>query len=195
MKSIKLKLPPGIKLGRPKNPWANIGIHGESRFEEVLYSTITQKIIAHFSREPHLFSLYSRGIEEKRYRRLTPKSGRLSYWDPVPVLSRPLLYTNVMRKKKTGFFWDCVAAINLRTGKLRRVITSRNLKAPAPYPNKNSWVSKLLSASADGRHLICVVGFERKISDTFWHMDYWLCDFDLSRKSLKQLSLLQNTSV
>jgi hypothetical protein len=98
-----------------------------------------------------------------------------------------------MRQEKVGGYWKHVVAINLKTRKIHPVITRKDIKPPPPYINKAQWVSNLLGTSADGRHLYCIVGFERKATDVLWLMDYWVCDFDVTRKSLRKISLLLNT--
>jgi hypothetical protein len=185
-----------MKASEETDNWHKAGVEKGACFEALFYCTRAKVIVAQFS---HGFrkSLYWRRLHENRCRRLSPRSTRLSYNCPVFPSSRACLFTNVMRSVGAGQFWECVAEINLVTGKLKPVISKDDLarlKPPSPY-SKIDWVSGLMSISPNGRLLYYVIGMQREVSkgSIASAEDYWLCEYNLAQKKIRRLSLLQHT--
>ena len=187
--------------GKPGSLWANVGIFDQIYFEGLFYSPAAKLVIAHFSNERRIYSLFARELGEKNYQRLTPKKSNLSYWSPVLVPTRPLLYVNVMRQEniggrehpvKFGFKWDYLAAIDLKSGKLRPVITKRDLHRMTPSASKQHRITDLFGCSANGRHLYCVIGMTGNNLASPNSTEFSVYDLDVTRKSLRKLSILNN---
>lgn len=198
-----------IKRGTMQNmerkmnePWADIGITGESQFIELLFEPHSKSLIAQFYRsisDRHgVKSLYLRSTSESRYQRLTKISDSLSYENAVLSPSGPFVFVNILQARKEqdkylGYDWYAIQKIQLPE---KRIIGEiRNGQLLGAVNDQRAWISALQGVNEDGNTVFCIIGTPEMQADNSTRMGYHLAALNFDEKSFKPLTELTHGSL
>ncbi len=182
-----------------KEPWASIGITGETRFLQLLFDPLSKSLIVQFYREiqdPYgVKTLYTRHTSEDRYHRISEKTDRLSFESPVLSPSGSHFFVNVWEAEKidgkyTGFDWNSIRNIDITSNEVISTIENGELAVDEPY--FRGWISDIFGASADGEMVYCSVGLQIKTGETGGKVDYYLANVSLMNKNYEIITKLNN---
>lgn len=159
------------------------GIGKGATFSKLVFNSKTKSLVVQVStrsdkNHPKLHSLYFRNVSERKYKRLSPSTSRLSYDDVVNDDRNTFIYTNVNERQilNTGVVsnWDSLSRISLVGDQDVTILTDKkSLTVPDSY--NGGWISRILGVSSDGTTLFVVAGLENAGIDRTT-IEYWVCN-------------------
>ncbi|MBI3440972.1 MAG: hypothetical protein HY052_04095 [Proteobacteria bacterium] len=178
-------------------PWANIGITGESQFIQLLFEPHSKSLVAQFYRsigDHHgVKSFYLRAMGDVRYQRLTEMGDSLSYEDAVLSPNGPFVFVNILQARKERdkhFGYDWCAIRKIRLPEKEVVGEIRDGQLPGAANGQRAWISALQGVSEDGKTVYCVIGTPGTPTENSTKIRYYLAALDFDGKSFKPLTEL-----
>jgi hypothetical protein len=177
-----------------KNWLTKYGIRGDVAFQRLLYNTPSDKLIAHVQHNPTskpVSRLYVRDKSEQTYRMIGRPEKNISYDTPVTSQTSPILYFNIWKSERKGYWWKGIGTANLKTGNVSTICKEEDLI----WPNhcRGGWIRELTDMTNDEKGLLCVVGYElpHETEPESWRVEYWLCDLRLETLTIENIAVLE----
>jgi hypothetical protein len=178
--------------------WDVDGIREDS-FRHLCYNAASETLVARFERSVEgsrtVSSIYVRARDAIEYTKLFGPDDVTSAETLVTAEAVPVAFFNVLTRCGTGSNWAFVARADLRTSEVNPVLNPAALARGHEGPAARAWVAKILSASADGASLLCVIGRQRSVDDEQpgrLKVDYTVSRVELLSQSVETITLLRN---
>ncbi len=165
-----------------------LGLPDNSVVEQLIYSEPAQVLVARVRNENDLkprYRFFSRYTSDTRYQALVDDiETNQSLVDPIPCPQNPFLYFNRVRWDDDGGFFEGVFRVDL---------TSRAVEA-IPKVDDVEYISRLLSMSPDGTHLI-VVSANRDSPGLVFSFRYYLASLDVMTGRINTITELEGVFI